>query len=75
MENKIKDMLEIISKGEATISIKKGKGLNVEAKGSRLAILLALASTEQHLLNELDCNNEEFNVIKQITQTVGKLNE
>lgn len=75
MENKIKDMLEIISKGEATISIKKGKGLKVEAKGTRLAVLIALASAEKYLLKELNCDNKEFDLMKQIAQIMGDSNE
>ena len=75
MENKINDMLELIGNGEATISIKKGKGLQIDAKGPRLAVLIALASAEKYLLKELNCDNKEFDLMKQIAQIMGDSNE
>lgn len=53
------------------ISIKKGKNGNAEIgiKGNGLSVLVALAGAEQSILKEFECDNNEFNFIKNFIAT------
>lgn len=50
------------------ISVEKGQGNKAQTciKGSRLSILVTLAGMEKSILRQLNCDNKEFEFIKNI---------
>ena len=53
------------------ISIQKGENgeATIRVDGSRLALLIALAGAEKSILNQLDCDNDEFDFLKERIST------
>lgn len=48
------------------ISKEEGDTVNLGFEGGRLTLLLVLAGAEKRILNQLDCDEKEFNYIKNI---------
>lgn len=62
---KINDGLEEGLNGSCKINITYDKGaMKLETEGTKLTILIAVASAEKQILSNLDCSEEKFNFFK-----------
>lgn len=59
---------ELVKPCEIRIKKERGIGAKTYIKGSRLSLLIALASLEKNVLEQLNCDEMEFDFIK---NTVG----
>lgn len=68
MEKLLEKLLKESIKGDnAFISIeKKGNKAELNAKGSKLSLLIALVSLENHILNELNISEELYLIFKSL---------
>ncbi len=53
------------------INKKEKEDVHLGIEGSRLTLLLVLAGAEKTILNQLECNEKEFNYIKSIVGTIS----
>ena len=52
-----------------------GTGTKLDVEGCRLTLLLTLVGTEKNMLKQLNCSNEEFELLKNLVGTQENTNE
>lgn len=72
--DKVTQLKELLKKGlkdDAILSIeKKGNSASAKLNGSAMGILVALATLEKHVLEQLDCPSEVFEIFKKMIGSV-----
>lgn len=68
--NKVTQLKGLLQKGlndDATLSIeKKGSSAKAKLEGNTMGILVALVILEKHVLEQLDCPSEVFEILKKM---------
>lgn len=69
MHKVMSEIFDDAANSDCEISIKhvKDGDTNMHVSGSRVSIMILLAAAEKQILNKIDCSEEEFEMIKDMT--------